>query len=530
MTQSVVSPGPDWFAQVRSSIERMWKRFDRAVLRLQGRVDTPAYDQWLPYLFFAVQSSVLIALVLARHHSMRMGTETAKYAQAVWQISEGFRPETTLADGNVIAEQGSLILYPVSVLADLFPRTETLLVLKALALAATLIPLWRLARRHGLLGIGGTTAVSVSWCLYSAVHAMNAGDFQPAILAVPALMWAVLFGFDGRREWMIVAIAFVLACRADLGLAVAGLGVLLLLERKREVGLIALLLGFGWFLVALYALQPWLGDGGYEFLAPYAEFGASPLRVLWGIVTSPVDFIKLVFSPDNFEVIVILLAPVLFLPLTAPRFLLPAVPLYVLYIGADVRIGRLREAAQYVPISVFVFVATVFALRQSGRILVKRVRVERRVVLALLLTSLVFFVHDAPSSPYNEPWQWTERDETDLARIAAVEALPEGNLAIRASSTFLPLLSERLGVYELTTVIDDFDLDRDSVLDQAVENVDWLLFDRSAEGLDDEQLDVYRTSLIGKGWELDRNDEARIDIYRFTGVIVAPVVVPVEPE
>lgn len=504
-----------WIVRARTTAENAWDRIDRMLLRLQGRVDTPGYDRGLPYAFALLLSAIFISAELARHHSLLLGEETAKYAQATWQIAEGLRPETTLSGGHIVAEQGSLILYPLGLLTGILPGTETLLVIKALALALTVIPLWRLARGHGRLGIGATSVVVFVYALYTSVHAMNATDFAPAILALPALVWAVLFGLDERKRLMVAAIVFVLCCRADLGIAIAGLGVLLMLERRRRMGTIALMLGFGWFLVAIYGLQPWLGDGSYSFLEPYAAFGETPLRALWGIISHPLQFLDTVTSQANFFVVVSLLAPVLFLPLTAPRYLMPAVPLYVLYMGADVEPGRLREAAQTVPITAFVFVATIFALQRAGRTLVKRVRVERRIILALMLTGLVFFIRDAPSSPYNEPWQWGERDAADVSRVAAVEELLGINTPVRASASVLPLLAERLGVYALDTqsqpTIDD------TVVD-AVRGVDWIILDREQEAT--LEVNTFRSRLILRGWErVERTDENGIEVYRFTGII-----------
>lgn len=504
--------------RARALAEAQWARVDRIVLRLQGRVDTPAYDQWLPWGFAGLNAALLILLVLARYNSLDLGTETAKYAQATWQIGEGLRPETTLAGGHVVADQGSLILYPLGVLTAVLPRTATLLVLKSLALAVTIVPLWRIGRRHGRLGIGATSAVVFAYSIYSAVHAMNAADFVPAVLAVPALMWAVLFGFEEKERLAVLAAVFALCCRADLGIAIAGLGLLLLLEGKKRVGLSATLLGIGWSLISMYALQRWLGDG-YAFLEPYSEFGGTPATALWGILSHPLRFAGIVFAELNFFSVVTLLAPVLFLPLTAPRYLMPAVPLYVLYIGADVPVGRLRESAQTVPMTVFVFVATVFALNRSGRVLVKQVRVDRRVLLALLLTSMVFFARDSVTSPYAAPWQWGETDISDDVRREAVDLIPE-NEPVRASKSVLPLLSERLGVYELVTDVGQVqNVGVQTAVDAAVARVDWVIFDRSDEGLDSNTLQTYRSQMLDRGWAVDRRDEAGIDIYHFTGII-----------
>jgi len=553
---SAISTTLPAFERVRSAAERIWERFDRAVLRLQGRVDTPTYDRWLPYGFAVLNATILIMLVLARFHQLDQGLETAKYAQAAWQIGEDLKPITTLAGGNIIAEQGSLIMYPLGLVTSVLPRIETLLIIKSIALSITVIPLWRLARRHGQLGIGATSTIIVAYSLYTYVHNMNVADFAPAVLAVPALMWAVLAGFDAKpdsgpganydhqvRPWakrtMTAAIIFALLCRADLGLAIAGFGVLLLLERRRRVGLIALGVGFAWFLVAMYGLQGGLSDGGFPFLAPFAEFGDTPLSVLGGIVAHPVRFAQLIGTQANFQILVVLLAPVLFLPLTAPRYLMPAIPLYVLYMGADVPEGRLREAAQTVPMTVFIFVATVFALKRTGRILVKQVRVERRVILALLLTAIVFFVRDSSTTPYTEPWTWGGRDDTDLARVAAAESVPPGE-PVRASASVLPLLAEQLGVYALDFSVGEFDGEDpdtpvplgariDTVIAEITRDVDWLILDRNIENIE-ANIDTLQVRLARDGWELLGDPGASpVEIYQFTGIVDAVPLASEEP-
>ena len=210
---------------------------------------------------------------------------------------------------------------------------------------------------------------------------------------------------------------------------------------------------------------------------------------------------------------------------------MPAVPLYVLYMGADVPPGRLREAAQTVPVTVFVFVATVFALKRTGRILVKQVRVERRIILALLLTALVFFVRDSSTTPYTEPWSWGARDEVDLARVAAVEAIPADE-PVRASVSVLPLMAEQLGVYELDFSVGEFDGEDpevavplgerlNDVIIEITRNVDWLILDRNVEGIES-QIETFRVRLADAGWDLlGEPGASSIEVYEFTGIVGA---------
>jgi hypothetical protein len=140
---------------------------------------------------------------------------------------------------------------------------------------------------------------------------------------------------------------------------------------------------------------------------------------------------------------------VVFLPVIAPRYLLPALPLQALYLVADVP----REAVfgqQTVAITPFIFIATAFALSRIGRMGVEKVTVDRRVLGALLLAGSVFFIRDAASSPYRSPWDWGGQDAVDGARIAAEEQIPS-DAAVRASPSMLQLLAERDRLYELDT-------------------------------------------------------------------------------
>ncbi|HEV3227482.1 MAG TPA: hypothetical protein VGZ52_11630, partial [Acidimicrobiales bacterium] len=59
-----------------------------------------------------------------------------------------------------------------------------------------------------------------------------------------------------------------------------------------------------------------------------------------------------------------------------------------------------------------------------------------------------FFSTDAINSPYQRPWNWGREDASDQARHEVADSLPS-SIAVRASSTMLPLLAERQHVYAL---------------------------------------------------------------------------------
>lgn len=481
------------------------KRLEYWLLRWQARLDHPRVDRLAPWAIAGTIWVVLGLLALARSRELGLGTSMAVPMQVTWLIGGGYKPESSLLGHNVLWEQAAFLWYPVGWLTAVLPTATTLLILQAGALSLGVVPLWRLAKGVAGLRTGATTAIVAAYGAHSAVHDLNLAGFHVEVLAVPALFGAVLYGLRSRWVPFALCVAVVLSARADLGLAVAGLGVLLAVEGRRRPGLITAAVGLGWTLAGLLVVQPRYNSGLHPHLDAFTDYGDSPASIAWGMATDPFGLLGDVVSEGNFVRIVALLAPVLFLPVVAPRYLLPAVPLYGLYLAADVP----AEASQAVPIIVFVFVAAVFALARTGRVLVERVNVDRRVVLALVFTASLFFVRDSLSSPYEEPWSWGRREPSDHARLEAVELVPDEGV-VRASPALLPMLTERFGLFELDTTGAP-----DPV--GAGEGVNWIILDSQAapgwDSLDFEQFDL---RLARVGWETEFDSEG-VRVYRLPG-------------
>ncbi|MCE2532329.1 MAG: DUF2079 domain-containing protein [Acidimicrobiia bacterium] len=522
-----------------------WRsRLERATLRWQARLDTAVVDSVLPWIMALAGGAVLAGLALTRAHSLQAGTELALFNQSIWQVSEGFRPQSTLVGGDYLARNGAFIIYPLSVLVRWLPITTTVLVVQASALALGIVPLWRIARRRADLKVAPAAAVALAYAAYAALHNANLSGFHPETLAVPALLGAVYYGLGARWTPFGVLVAVVLACRSELGWMVLVLGVVLATElRPRATGtedlerqhslwrvparvgrsllaisgrhsrtaLIWAFVGLLWSLLATETIQPLLAGGEFPHLARYAEYGdSSTADVIWGILRQPHVFLGNLVTQENFVLMVTLLAPVLFLPLVELRYLMPAVPFFVVQLASDAPQALLAET---VPVAVFVLVATTFALRRAGAMLVRRVRVNRRLVVTLLLASVIFFVRDAASSPFHTPWQWT-RDAADADRLAATEQIPD-DAAVRASPQLLPLLAERNVLFELETAGST----ARAAAQSAVEGVGWIALDLASAGQwgsDSLEVERFDTTLRQRGWERVFAAE-QVRVYRYAG-------------
>ena len=527
-----------------------WRsRLERATLRWQARLDTAAVDNALPWIMALAGGGVLAGLALARAHSLQAGTELALFNQSIWQVSQGFRPQSTLVGGDYLARNGAFIIYPLSLLVRWLPITTTVLVVQSSALALGIVPLWRIARRRADLKVAPAAAVAFAYAVYAALHNANLSGFHPETLAVPALFGAVYYGLGARWVPFGALVTVVLACRSDLGWIVVALGVVLAVElRRRPAGdqaperadslwraparvgrsllaisgrhsrtaLIWAFVGLLWALLATETILPLLAGGDFPHLERYAEYGdSSTADVIWGILRQPHVFLGNLVTQENFLLGVTLLAPVLFLPLVELRYLMPAVPFFFLQLASDSPQALLAET---VPVAAFVLVATTFALRRAGEMLVRRVRVNRRLVITLLLAAAIFFVRDAASSPFHTPWQWT-RDAADADRLAATEQIPD-DAAVRASPHLLPLLAERNVLFELDTAGSSARADAQL----ATEGVGWIALDLGSAtqwGADALEVERFDTTLRQQGWERVFATE-QVRVYRYAGSGSAP--------
>jgi len=248
--------------------------------------------------------------------------------------------------------------------------------------------------------------------------------------------------------------------------------VLIMVQGHRRRGAIALIGGLVWAFGFLLIVQPHLGDGVSQLQA-YAAFGDSPGSILWGMLTHPVDLFTQVFSRPNFALLVYLFAPVLFLPFLSPRYLLPVVPLQVLYLAGDVTMAT-RYGPQSVAIIAFIFMATPRGLNRLGRRSVELVSIDRRVLITMAVAALSFFVLYAPSSIYEQPWNWGGQDAADGARIEATETLPR-DARVRASTSMLVQLADRAELYHLDLGRPDADAPD---VDDVTRGVDAIVIDR----------------------------------------------------
>jgi len=424
------------------------RRADNVILRWQARLDSEWSDRVLPWLFAAGLFVILELLSFAKARSLDGTVDLASYTQGAWLIHNGHEPILTIASGsNVLAYQAAFVFFPLAWLTFLVPVQTLLLLAQSAALAVAVVPIWRIARGLASLRVGAAIVLAVVYALYPTMHNLNLAGFYPETIALPLLLYAAYFGLSSHWRRFLFCCVLVVLCRADFGLVVAGLGALVWVEGRKAEGRVALVGGILYTTFAVLVIQPHFGDGTYAHLSAFHEFGASPGSALWGMLVHPADVVGALVREQNFNLLVTLFAPVAFLPLLAPRYLLPVVPLELFFLVSDSPTSALYGQLT-IAITAAVFLATAFAMKRVGRMGVEKIIVDRRVLAVMLLASTIFFIRDAASSPYRQPWSWGGQDQVDAARIAAGEHIGPDR-SVRASASVLTVVAQRVRVFEL---------------------------------------------------------------------------------
>ena len=465
---------------VQLSLKRRWQR---GVLRVHGYLDGDGADRLLPWTMAIVLFAVLAALSLSAIYGLEGGSGLGPWIQAGWRRQHGGAGQA-VAGIDPSSGTFSLASEPLLLLGRVLPIATVLAVFQAFVIAAGVVPLWRLARQEAHLRVGATATIALAYALAPTLHRTNLTSFHPEVIALPALMSAYLHA--RRANWWIYSlmIALAMSARGDIALSVAALGVVVALRTNRRAGLLTAGVGFIYTIAAVVIVNPSLPD---HALTPSGEFVArsqGPLAVLPQVLSSPLEQLRLLTAEPSVGFLVVVLAPVLFLPLVAPRRMVVALVGLSLAMIADTAVQEAAQrgvvnlspaAAHMAPAMAMVFVALIFALERIGQVNVTRVNVDRRVLVALACGAILLFLTESPTSPYRSPWNLASRDQTDLARIAGSEEI-EPDEVVASSPRVLALVSERARLIELPLVPADLS---DEMISTVSAQVDAVFLDTS---------------------------------------------------
>src|SRR4051812_23520865 len=144
---------------------------------------------------------VLGTTTVKMHHDYRTyGFDLGIYDQGLWLLSRFQEPFVTVMGRNLFGDHSSFMLLPLVSFYVLGAGPPFLVIVQTLALAATAIPVYLIAR-HFLAAPWMAVAASAAVLLSPMLAWTNLEQFHPDALAAPVLAFAVLAMLNERWRW-----------------------------------------------------------------------------------------------------------------------------------------------------------------------------------------------------------------------------------------------------------------------------------------------------------------------------------------
>ncbi|HVU65944.1 MAG TPA: DUF2079 domain-containing protein [Ktedonobacteraceae bacterium] len=422
--------------------------------------------------------------------------------QALWSMIHGQLFHQTIcniiSDTNCYSPGGvprfaihfEPILFPLSLLYALWPGPKMLILLQALGVASGAFPTFWLARlrlRSNLAGAG----MAALYLLYPQLQQEEIGYFHAVVLVTALLMFTLYFLYTRRTRWLFVFALLSMACKEEIPLVIAMLGLWsLIFQRRWRSGLGLIGMAVAWLGLALLVFRLASPTGQPMLASRYAYLGSNVFEIVRTIVLHPVRMLEdHVFEPTHFFSLRLLLSPVSYLALLAPWVLIITLPSLALDL-LSIRKGMYQFAGQYsaeiVPMLIF---ATIEALvvavwliqwisRRAQMALARRaaakirqaesdhtalaprpMRLNRRMIgsnwlqpvalfLLLALTLLSTLRHDQTYGvmPYTRGFTWPQVTAHEALAQRFIDMIP-ASASVSAQSSLVPHLSHRTDIY-----------------------------------------------------------------------------------
>ncbi|MDO8303859.1 MAG: DUF2079 domain-containing protein, partial [Sedimentisphaerales bacterium] len=278
-------------------------------------------------------------------------------------------------------------------------------------------------------------------------------EFHAIAFALPLLFWLVV-AYEKQRYWLFLLIATaVLLIREDMGLVIAGVGIVAALEHRgiRWI-VIPVAIGGAWFVAATQLSGYLSGYGGYKFLAYYGHLGDSLGGIVKNLALHPWIVLESLFGFRAILFMLGLFLPFFFLPFGRPKWLIPMLPPLFAFLlsrnNAEI-ILRIHYPIAMVPF-LFLALRDVLAAWNTGRgRIVQHLREYQQLAIIsigiafiysfLVMSPIIGIAHDLPGK--------LSAERTRLLRAVAAE-LPTTS-GIAAGYSMLPNIATRSALVSL---------------------------------------------------------------------------------
>ena len=430
--------------------------------RLSSPLERVKSKSWLP-LTLVVAASVALFVHFAVYSLMRhYRMESASYDLAIfdnmmWSLmhGDGFYSSPAYGpEGNHLARHATFAAPLLLPLYVLHPGADTLLVIQALMVASTPIPIYLMVRKVvGSAWVG--CALGLAYALYAPIHGAVFFDFHFLTAAPPLIAWVFYLLQTDRDRALMIMTAVALAWREDIGAMLAGGGALVFLRGDRRTrAFVFTVVCAAYFAIVKFALMPLFGEPA-TFSWIYKELWSEGQRNFGGVIqtvlTNPTFAFETLIDPKKLIFVLQLLVPLLFLPIRHRFAWVALLPPAVFTLLATEYPPAYEIAFQYTAYwGPTLFLATAVVLHDRFAVSDRRNALTGNVLAILLVTLISSFyfgsIFEGPavrSGFGSVRFEMTDQDRERLEAFRRLAALLPADASVAATDTEGPHLSDR---------------------------------------------------------------------------------------
>ena len=291
-------------------------------------------------IYFLISFSLLSLASCLRHFWFHSSSwDLGIFDQAIYLISQGKAPFSSLLGFHILGDHGALVLYPLGLLYKHFSSTYFLFFIQSFAFSASIYPLSRLSKSLNL-SILASNSSYLAFFLYPIVFNVNIFDFHPEVLAFPIVLDLFISLKEKKLNplWnLLIKVFFILSCKVTNSFLIFGFGIWLLIKGSLRIGALFIFISILWFNAIAFILIPYFGGENASILRQAAKFGINDNLNLdiFSLIKIGYQLFLQLFSISNLEYLLLLFLPVIYIFLNKKRFvilsnIIPFLPLIFL--------------------------------------------------------------------------------------------------------------------------------------------------------------------------------------------------------
>ncbi len=287
---------------------------------------------------------------------------------------------------------------------------------------------------------------------YPYLHEVSKFDFHPISLAIPAFLWCLYFMETEKRIAFFLSLFILLLIKENVPLIISGLGVFLIVRKKKKLGLIILALSLLIFVFEIKFLIPFFRGHGatYPYFYRYANLGGSFSQIIINIFTHPYLLLEeSFFNPEKLRSVIKLFIPLGFIPLFAGKQFIPVVIPLILNLISSYKPQwgfSCQYSATLIP---FIFYATIYGFKNLQEIITNFSRSNIFAIEGIMLSFLFLLIIIMKSNipPYFRSYNKKHVE----AAFEVLNSIPS-DVSVCAQSNLVPHLSMRKNIYHFRDV------------------------------------------------------------------------------